>query len=36
MGDEVLGINFSNYGRDDLVSTYEFEHFNVRIPQLTI
>lgn len=25
MGDEVLGITFSNYGYD-LTSTYEFEH----------
>ncbi len=32
MGDEVLGITFSNYGYD-LTSTYEFEHFNVQIPQ---
>lgn len=32
MGDEVLGITFSNYGYD-LVSIYEFEHFETQVPQ---
>jgi cell wall assembly regulator SMI1 len=32
MGDEVLGITFSNYGYD-LINTYEFEHFENKIPQ---
>ena len=32
MGDEVFGITFLNYG-SDLVNTYEFEHYNVIIPQ---
>ncbi|MDO5666074.1 MAG: SMI1/KNR4 family protein [Bacteroidia bacterium] len=32
MGDEVLGITFSDYGYD-LASTYEFEHFDNQIHQ---
>ncbi len=32
MGDEILGITFLEYGAD-LVNTYEYEHFNVIIPQ---
>lgn len=32
MGDDVLGITYTTYGTD-LVNTYQFEHYEVIVPQ---
>lgn len=32
MGDEILGITFFQYG-EDLANVYQFEHFEVAVPQ---